>query len=130
MIVFFFLYNSNYSPQLLTYQCGNELAKKIKGKIAADDIYLWKTDFSSSFNFYTSTLRKEFSDSLLKSNKNIWLLFDKRDEADIFQSGYSIEKAIEVPDYEVSKAQLKFLNPATRQKVLKRVLIGRISRQQ
>jgi len=37
---------------------------------------------------------------------------------------------MEAPDYEITKADLKFLNPATREKVLSKSFIAEISRAQ
>ena len=130
LALLFFLYNSNYSPQLLTYQCGKEFAKQIKGKINAEEIYFWKNNYSSSFNFYTSSLRKEFSDSLLNGKQRIWLMFDKNYREDILKAGYIISDGIEAADYEITKADLKFLNPATREKVLSKSFIAELSRAQ
>src|SRR4030095_12104875 len=60
MVVSFFLLNTNFYPQLLKYQGGNELAKKIKGNVDLVNVYFWKDNYSSSFNFYTATERKQF----------------------------------------------------------------------
>ena len=128
LALLFFLYNSNYSPQLLTYQCGKELAKKIKGKIDPAEIYFWKNNYSSSFNFYTSTLRKEFADSMLDNKAKAWIQFDKDYRQEILDSGYMLKEVFEAPDYEITKADLKFLNPATRERVLSRSFIAEISR--
>ena len=68
----FFLLNSNFYPQLLTYQGGNELAFAAKEKLTPDDVYFWKETYSSSFNFYTKTLRKLFEDSVLNPGKKNW----------------------------------------------------------
>lgn len=128
LALLFFLYNSNYSPQLLTYQCGKEFATKIKGKINSAEVYFWRNNYSSSFNFYTSTLRKEFADSLLDTKEKVWIQFDKNYRQEILNSGYMLKDTFDAPDYEITKADLKFLNPATRKKVLSRSFIAEISR--
>ena len=69
MIFLFFLLNSNFYPQLLTYQGGNMLAAASKQKVKSDDTYFWKETYSSSFNFYTAALRKPFNDSVLQKGK-------------------------------------------------------------
>ena len=53
MALSFFLLNTNFYPQLLKYQGGNELAKKIRGNVDPVNVYFWKNNYSSSFNFYT-----------------------------------------------------------------------------
>ena len=108
----FFLLNGNFYPQLLKYQAGNELAKKIKGNVDPANIYFWKDNYSSSFNFYTATERKQFDDSIfLKGRKPIWLLFDERNLAEIKSAGYKIGLTYSAVDYGVSRLNIKFMNP-------------------
>jgi len=127
MVVSFFMLNGNFYPQLLKYQGGNALAKTIRGNVDPANIYFWKDAYSSSFNFYTASMRKEFQDSIFaKGKKPIWLLFDKRDEDQIKQAGYKIGLIYPVPDFEISKLNLKFINPATRRNELTEVIIGEI----
>jgi len=128
MVLSFFLLNTNFYPQLLKYQGGNELAKKIKGNVDPVNVYFWKNNYSSSFNFYTATERKQFDDSIfLKGKKPIWLLFDKNDSADVRQSGYKIGLIYSVPDFGITKLNLKFVNPATRKNELHEMVLGEIT---
>ena len=128
MVVSFFLLNTNFYPQLLKYQGGNELAKKIKGNVDPVNVYFWKENYSSSFNFYTATERKQFDDSIFQKGKNpIWLLFDKNDSVDIRQSGYKIGLIYSVPDFGITKLNLKFINPVTRKNELHEMMLGEIT---
>ncbi len=128
MIVSFFLLNGNFYPQLLKYQAGNELAKKIKGNVDAANVYFWKDNYSSSFNFYTATERKQFDDSLfVKGKKPIWLLYDSRNLDEIKKSGYKIGMTYHSIDFEITKLDLKFINPASRPTELKEMVIGEIT---
>lgn len=131
MVLTFFLLNTNFYPQLLTYQGGNELAKKIKGQVDPVNVYFWKDNYSSSFNFYTATKRKPFNDSLyIKGKTPIWLLFDKHNIDEIRQAGYTISPIYISPDFEVTKLDFKFLNPATREKKITSMIIGEITGKQ
>ena len=128
MVLSFFLLNTNFYPQLLRYQGGNELAKKIKGNVDPVNVYFWKNNYSSSFNFYTATERKQFDDSIfLKGKRPIWLLFDKNDSTDIRQSGYKIGLTYSVPDFGITKLNLKFVNPVTRKNELHEMVLGEIT---
>ena len=128
MVVSFFLLNTNFYPQLLKYQGGNELAKKIKGNVDPVNVYFWKDNYSSSFNFYTATERKQFDDSIFQKGKNpIWLLFDKNDSVNIRQSGYKIGLTYSVPDFGITKLNLKFINPVTRKNELHEMMLGEIT---
>ena len=127
----FFLLNTNFYPQLLKYQGGNELAKKIKGNVDPANIYFWKDNYSSSFNFYTATERKQFDDSIfIKGKKPIWLLFDGNNLDEIKQAGYKIGLTYSHPDFEITKLDLKFVNPSTRKIELKEMIIGEITGKQ
>jgi 4-amino-4-deoxy-L-arabinose transferase-like glycosyltransferase len=128
MVFVFFLLNTSFYPQLLNYQAGNMLAKKIAGNLDASNVYFWKDNFSSSFNFYTATERKQFDDSLItKGKKPIWLLFDKRNMKEINEAGYNIGYTYTTDDYEISKLQINFIDPATRKKNLSALFIGELT---
>ena len=128
MILSFFLLNGNFYPQLLTYQGGNQLAFSTKGKVDPASVYFWKGFYSSSYSFYTATLRKQFEDSVLRPGKKTWLLFDIRNEEEIKQSGYQLEQRFSVLDYEITKLDIKFMNPAKRQKECTEMVLAEISR--
>ena len=124
----FFLLNSNFYPQLLTYQGGNELAFAAKEKLTPDDVYFWKETYSSSFNFYTKTLRKLFEDSVLNPGKKIWLLYDIRNEEEIKKAGYRLGKRFSSPDYEITKLDIKFINPGKRESRCTEMVLAELSR--
>jgi len=127
MVVSFFLLNTNFYPQLLKYQGGNELAKKIKGNVDPANIYFWKDNYSSSFNFYTATERQQFDDSIFnKGKKPIWLLFDKNNLNEIKQTGYKIGLTYSTPDFGITKLNIKFINPAIRKNELTEMIVGEI----
>ena len=127
----FFLLNANFYPQLLKYQGGNELAKKIKGNVDPANILFWEEDDSPSFNFYTASERDLFTDSIyINKQKPIWLLFDKRNLEDIRRAGYKINLNYSSVDFEVSRLNLGFVNPATRNKNLKELIVGEITGKQ
>jgi 4-amino-4-deoxy-L-arabinose transferase-like glycosyltransferase len=126
----FFLLNANFYPQLLKYQGGNELAFASKNKVEPENIYFWKDVYSSSFSFYTATLRKEFNDSVLVPGTKTWLLYDTRNEEKIKEAGFSINNntILIAPDYEITKLQLKFINPVSRQTELNELRLAEITR--
>lgn len=125
--LFFFLFNSNYFPQLLKYQSGNVLAEK-KLKLANDsDVYFWKENFSSSFVFYTASLRKQFDSSVLFNKKTAWLLFDDTERKEILQSDYSIVQELRSVDYEITRFSFQFYIPSSREKSLKKTVLAEIT---
>ncbi len=125
--LFFFLFNSNYFPQLLKYQSGNTLAEK-KQQLAIDrDVYFWKENFSSSFVFYSTSLRKQFDSSVLNNKKTVWLLFDETERKEILQSGYSIGQELSSVDYEITRFSFQFYIPSSREKSLKKTVLAQIT---
>lgn len=127
MILSFFLLNTNFYPQLLKYQGGNQLAKMTAGVVDPGNVYFWQETQSSSFNFYTSTLRKQFADSVLQNKGYVWVLYDIRDEKSIEQR-YKILGRYETPDYEITKIDIKFVNPEKREKQCTRMVLAEISK--
>ena len=128
MVFVFFLLNSSFYPQLLTFQGGTELPLITKGKINLANVYFWKNNYSSSFNFNTASLRKEFAESVLIPGKKIWLVYDIRNEEEIIKSGYLLSQRYTTPDYEITKLDIKFMNPVKRQNQCTKMVVAEINR--
>jgi len=120
MILLFFLMNTNFYPHLLQYQAGNELAKK--PGITNKEIYFWKDVYSSSFSFYTKSLRKELSSKTVEENKQIWVITDERHLPEI-KKQFNILQQIPQIDYEITRLNFKFINPGTREKECTQLII-------
>lgn len=128
MALCFFLLNSNFYPTLLKYQGGNELAFATNDTVNPADVYFWKEMQSSSFSFYTASLRQQFTDSVLQTGKKVWLLFDINSEEEIKQAGYKLGNRFSVLDYEITKLDLKFVNPDKREKQCTKMVLAEIGR--
>ncbi len=125
-VLIFYLLNSNFYPQLLTYQGGNELAFATKEKVDPKNVYFWPGVYSTSYNFYAQELHKEFNDSVMQQNQPVWLLADKNNLPEIKAKGYGVLEGFEHRDYQVSRLKGKFINPATRKEVLDTMILVRI----
>jgi len=128
MAFVFFLLNSNFYPKLLTYQAGNVLAMAANKKINPEAVFFWKETVSASFNFYTATTRKTFSDSVLSPAKQVWLLYDIRDEQAIKDAGYKLKPVLASADYEITRLKIKFFTPSKREAVCSQLVIAAISK--
>lgn len=128
MALVFFLLNTNFYPQLLKYQGGNELAFAAKGKVDFSNVYFWKETYSSSFCFYSKTLRKPFTDSTIQAGKPVWLVYDIRSEEEIKAAGYQIGQRLEAIDYEITKLDIKFVNPARRESQCTKLVLAEITK--
>ncbi len=128
MVLAFFLLNTNFYPQLLQYQGGNELAFAARKKTDVSNVYAWQDMQSSSFFFYIASIRKQFNDNALTGGKPCWLLFDARDENQIVAKGYKLGQRFEAWDYEITRLNLKFLNPATRKAQCGKMILAEITK--
>ncbi len=125
MALTFFLLNTNFYPQLLRYQAGKELADAIKGKIDPNAVYFWPESNSASFDFYTKTIRKEYSKGKEKEDK-IWIAYYPKDTLAIMADLLRLENTIRVKDYEITKLDLSFLNPGKREQVCSSLLLSEV----
>ena len=125
-LLVFYLLNANFYPQLLKYQGGNELAFATKAKADAKKVYFWPDIYSSSYNFYTAELRKEFTDSVMQQPSPIWIITDTKKLDEIKQKGLPILESFEQADYEITTLQLPFINPSTRKNELSKLLLVRV----
>ncbi len=114
----FFLLNTNFYPQLLTYQGGKPMADITRGKVDPINVYFWKNDFSSAYNFYSASLRQVADDSLKQSGKSFWLLYNKSNQKEIDSAGFVFGKEYSVPDFEITRLKKSFVDPSTRNEVL------------
>ena len=127
MAFLFFLLNSNFYPQLLKYQAGEELAEITKGKVDPADVYVQSYSYSASYAFYTSSLFKKFDDSLLQSGKKVWLLTEPGPFEELKKEGYQTGMLYEAQHFRITKLNLKFINPATRNKECSKMMIVEIT---
>jgi 4-amino-4-deoxy-L-arabinose transferase-like glycosyltransferase len=123
-VLVFFLLNTNFYPQLLTYQAGNELAFATKEKVDARTVYFMPGVYSSSYNFYTAELRKEFHDSVLQRPGPVWIATDNLQRLE--EMNQPVLQTYAHVDYEITTMQLPFINPATRKGELGKMLLVRV----
>ena len=116
--LFFFLANTNFYPQLLTYQGGKPLADLTRGIADPKNVYFWKNTFSSTYNFYSSSNRQVYNDSLSKTGKSFWLIYERSQQPEIDSLGLQLGKTFSVPDYEITRLKKSFVDPASRKETL------------
>jgi len=116
--LFFFLLNTNFYPQLLTYQGGKPLADITRGIADPKDAYFWKNTFSSTYSFYSSSNRQVYNDSLNRQGKKFWLIYQRSQQSQIDSLDLVSGKTFSVPDYEITRLKKSFVDPATRKAAL------------
>lgn len=134
-LVFNFMLNYNFFPQLLKYQAGNEMAGAMKEKnilIPATDIILIEPN-AHSFDFYTGhnhvLLPLDEFDKNYPQLKDKYFFMNRADKKALQQKGYRVEPVVSHADYNVAKVSLKFLNPASREKRLDTLVLAKIYQQ-
>jgi 4-amino-4-deoxy-L-arabinose transferase-like glycosyltransferase len=125
MAVSFFLLNTNFYPQLLNYQGGKEMADTIKGKIDVQSVYFWPGSNSASFDFYTKTMRQEYSPGKEKEGKT-WIAYYPKDSLEIQSAQLKLVNTIRIKDYEITKLDAAFLNPGKREQVCSVMLLSEV----
>jgi hypothetical protein len=118
--------NTNFYPQLLTYQGGKPLADVTRGIADPKDVYFWKNTFSSTYSFYSSSNRQVFDDSLITQEKKSWLIYNKSQQAEIDSAGFDFGKTFSVPDYEITRLKQKFIDPKTRKETLDEMIMAEV----
>ncbi len=125
-VLVFFLLNTNFYPQLLTYQAGNELAQKTKERVNTQNVYFWPGIYSSTYNYYTSELRKEYNDSVLQNPGPVWIMVNGGKLPELAAHGLKAQEIIGQRDYEITMLDLKFVNPRRRNEVTGRYYLVRV----
>jgi 4-amino-4-deoxy-L-arabinose transferase-like glycosyltransferase len=122
----FFLLNSNFYPQLLTYQGGNELAFETRNKINPKNVYIWPFIYNPSFQFYSKELKKDFTDSVLNQNHPVWILTDRNSLPQLKEKNLSIIQQYVHYDYNIGTMTGRFINPNTRKQTLDSLFLVRV----
>jgi hypothetical protein len=125
-VFIFYLLNSNFYPQLLTYQAGNELAFETRKKVDPKNVYLWPYLYNPSFQFYSKELKKDFSDSVLSRPGPIWVLTDRASLPQLKERNLPVLEQYAHYDYNIGTMTLEFINPKTRQRTLDSLFLIRI----
>jgi 4-amino-4-deoxy-L-arabinose transferase-like glycosyltransferase len=125
-LLLFYLLNTNFYPRLLQYQGGNEMAALVNNRLGGRNIFFQEGERSWSLNFYTKTLHQDFHDSVLKGAKP-WVVTNSERIAELSKS-YKLGKQYRHIDYEITRLQAKFINPSTRRKTSRDMIIAEVLR--
>jgi len=128
-VVFNYLQNFNFYPQLLRYQAGNNLAAAARAQ--ALDLsqigYLEGFTRANSFDFYTGRLTPAVSLDALKASPAPALIYtsDAGREA-IAAAGLRVEELASNPEFRVTRLNVRFLDPRRREETLSRHYLLRV----
>ncbi len=102
------------------------MAFETKSTVDQKNVYFWPEIYSSSYNFYTAALRKEFTDSVMQQPSPIWIMTDAARLEQIKQRGLTVIEMYEQDDYEITQLQFPFIDPTSRKKELGQLFLVRV----
>ncbi len=110
--------NLHFYPNLLEYQGGSSMSKRIKERgIPVDRIYKIGSDYTWSLDFYNKYPVQITTPKELATKKDVWVYLSDK-EMEMFQkNGLNWDTEIAVDQFRITRLQGKFLNPNTRGKV-------------
>ena len=111
--------NTHFYPELLKYQGGSSMAEKIKEqKIPVDEVYKVSERFTWSLDFYNRKPVQTVNIDELMTKHEVWVYANDEELELLENKGFHWHEKISVDQFRITRLQLKFLNPHTRQKVL------------
>ena len=114
--------NIHFYPSLLKYQAGSEMSKVIeKENISVDKIYKISERYTWSMDFYNQYPVQISSVEGIRNKNDIWVYANEEELKSLHQNGFDWDKQFTKSDFRITRLQLKFLNPDTRKKVLKKM---------
>ncbi len=123
-----FTLNTQFYPNLLKYQAGNNMVKIIdKENIDINDVYILDKGYSWSLNFYTQRETPGIPTSELENYKGKWLFVYDKDIDKLKSQNIEWQKSYEIPYFRITRLSLSFLNPKTREGTLKKAYLLQIN---
>jgi len=108
--------NTQFYPKLLEYQGGSSMAEKVKEKnIPVDEIYKITTRHTWALDFYNQNPVNIISLNDLKAKNDVWVYADDQELEQLQKNGIVWTDQITVDQFRITRLQIKFLNPDTRQ---------------
>lgn len=116
------LMNAHFYPKLLEYQGGSTMAEKVKEQnIPVDKIYKVSEQHTWALDFYDKDPVNIVSIPELKSKKDVWVYATDQELDKLSKQGIQWDDQITVDQFRITRLQIKFLNPNTRQEKLNKM---------
>ena len=104
------------------------MAKVVEtNKIAVDNIYKFTERHSWALDFYNRYPVKILPLTQLKDKKGSWVYVDSKELEILKESGVNWDKKLTVDQFRITRLQLKFLNPESREQKLNKVHLVRLN---
>jgi competence CoiA-like predicted nuclease len=111
--------NLHFYPNLLEYQAGSSIAEVVEEQeIPVDVIYKLSEEHTWALDFYNRMPVKITTVENLVDKDNIWVYASGEELELLKDAGLDWNKQFSVNDFRITRLQVKFLDPASRKKIL------------
>ncbi|MEM1338083.1 MAG: glycosyltransferase family 39 protein [Bacteroidota bacterium] len=119
--------NLHFYTELLEYQGGSAMAKKVKdADIPVDQIYKISDRHTWALDFYNRKPVQIISVKALQKKDTAWVYVNDRELERLQEAGLDWKEQITVDQFRITRLQLKFLEPNTRYKKLNKMHLLRL----
>jgi 4-amino-4-deoxy-L-arabinose transferase-like glycosyltransferase len=116
------LMNAHFYPKLLDYQGGSNMAEKVQEKnIPVDHIYKVSERYSWSLDFYNKKPVQIVTIPEIAKKKDVWVYATDEELNRLKKNGIAWDEQITVDQFRITRLQIKFLNPNTREDKLNKM---------
>jgi len=116
------LMNAHFYPKLLEYQGGSTMAEQVKqNNIPVDSIYKISEKYSWSLDFYNRKPVQISSLSEIAEKNDVWVYATDKELKQLEKKGIVWDNQITVDQFRITRLQIKFLNPDTREEKLNKM---------
>ena len=114
--------NLHFYPHLLNYQAGSSMSKRIvENDIPVDEIYKISENYTWALDFYNKAPVKTITIEGLMKKDDVWVYASKKDLEALHAAGFDWDRQFTENQFRITRLQRKFLDPATRKKVLNKM---------
>lgn len=114
--------NLHFYPNLLEYQGGSSMASVIEQrKIPVDRIYKVGNDYTWALDFYNRYPVQMATLQMLRQEQDVWVYVSNEELQLLQKEGLDWDRQFSVDQFRITRLQAKFLNPATRSKVTRKM---------
>lgn len=111
--------NAHFYPKLLEYQGGSNMAALVQEQqIPVDRIYKISERYSWSLDFYNKKPVQITSLDEIANKSDVWVYATDDELQQLKQKGLTWDNQITVDQFRITRLQIKFLNPNTREEKL------------
>jgi len=113
--------NGYFYPKLLEYQAGSEMARRIRQEgLPVDVIYKLDAEHTWALDFYFGRPVEQVARARLKTGVPLWLYISEEQRRKLAEEGFQWDRELVADQFRISRLQGRFLNPATREKVVRK----------